>query len=223
MVCRVTANKVESPRQMDKLGSGNGRCWYPDVSTLHTAHAENNMVLKKIKIKKQILKKKLKPKTKSIVKTKKKKKKNIVDIITKSRITLKMENFCRYYLFGGYYKDEYFGIGNGTRSYALAYDYDIDDKKELSTCQSAAGENLMKPDIRFRMRELLQEEGFNDEIVDARSIDIIKNGSDKDANKAIDSYNKLVGRVQTDTNIVIINPNKKEIFNSAAVKYLENK
>ena len=73
------------------------------------------------------------------------------------------------------------------------------------------------------MRQLLQDSGFNDEVVDARINEIIINGSNKDSNVAIKTYNELMKRVDGDKpNVVIVNTDKKVEFNKA-LEYLKKK
>ena len=156
-----------------------------------------------------------------------------------SGLTLKMELFCRYYLFGGEYeglvetknkkgvvKEEsgkiHFRLGNATLSYALAYGYDLSKSNEYLIAGVGASENLKKPKIKKRMRAMLEDEGFNDHVVDSRLLDIIKNGRSTDATPAIKEYNNLMKRIEATTTVVIVDQDKKGSLNKA-LEYLKKK
>ncbi len=158
-------------------------------------------------------------------KGKKKKTSKVIDI--EINLTLKMENFCKYYLFGGYItnskgREVPFKLGNATMSYCKAYELNCENEKEYNIGKVEGSTNLTKPNIRARMRQILEEEGLNDEVVDARLLDIIKNSSAQHANVAIKEYNTLKKRIDSGASVVIINTDKKETFNKA-LEYLKNK
>lgn len=159
--------------------------------------------------------------------SKSKKKKTSKKADTEVSLTLKMENFCYYYLFGGYIKNSrgkeiYFKLGNATMSYCKAYQLDCDDENKYNIASVEGKSNLRKPSIRERMKQMLNDEGLNDEVVDARLLDIIKNSSAQHANVAIKEYNTLKKRIDNSANVVVINTDKKQVFNKA-LEYLKKK
>lgn len=132
--------------------------------------------------------------------------------IVGDELTPKQEQFCRNYtqiasLFG-----------NATLSYAEAYGVDLDsldDERPVlaentegepiewgksdrqiayDTCASAGSRLLRNVKVDKRVRVLLNEM-LNDEVIDARLMEIILNGKDQDSIKAIMEANKLKQRI----------------------------
>lgn len=155
--------------------------------------------------------KKQKTKTKKVSQTKEQKEKAL--------LKLRQENFCSFYLFG---VRRQFGMGNATMSYARAYGLNIKKKEDYNTASSCASKLLKIAKIRDRMREILVETGFNDEIVDARLINIVTEGSNKDSNQAIKTYNELTKRIDKVAFLVPVDMEKKEELNKA-LEFLHNK
>lgn len=114
----------------------------------------------------------------------------------------KQELFCQLYLRGD--KRQF---GNATRSYIDAYGIDIDvrnedwspnkeqNKKNYDVARATGTENLAKPHIKARMKEILKET-FNDEDIDDELSKIIKQDNDLGSKlSAIKEYNRLKERV----------------------------
>ncbi len=116
-------------------------------------------------------------------------------------------------LFCIYYTQHRDCIGNGVKSYAAAYDYDLegadkDDEewengkkterstydKMVSVCGSGAHHLLKNPKIETRIRQLFGDM-LQDGIVDQKLSEIIVSGKHADAIQAIREYNKLKQRV----------------------------
>ena len=102
-------------------------------------------------------------------------------------LTEKEELFCQLY------------VMNFNRIDAVIEAYDIDRSKQhwRSTASSIAGENLLKPALNRRIRELLTEYHLNDEAVDSEMAFVIQQNANLPAkNKAIEIYNKLGNRYE---------------------------
>lgn len=176
-------------------------------------------------------------KTKSIKKEEKKtkttKKVNIDSDSKDSLVNPRWNAFCHFYLFGGEFpttviqkvkgkskkkkRVERFRMGNGTISYCLAYGLDYLDRTTYNTASVSSHDLLRNPKIKTMMREILDDEGFNDEVVDARHMDIIINGRNQDSNTAIKEYNNLRKRIDNtpQNNIVLLDPSKKQSLSKA--------
>ena len=84
-------------------------------------------------------------------------------------------------------------MGNGGRSYAVAYEKDpIADEDKNST---SAARLLGNVRVKKYLQTLLEEAGMNDAAVDSRLRDIIFNSDDKVSVVAIRHYSELQGRV----------------------------
>lgn len=143
-------------------------------------------------------------KTKAPVKTKEQKEKELLRI--------RQENFCKYYVFG--VKKE-FRMGNATLSYAKAYKLNIRKKEDYETASSCSSRLLRNVKVKDRMRQLIIEAGFNDEVVDARLVEIVTEGSNKDSNVAIKTYNELTKRIDKVGFLIPVDMEKKEELNKA--------
>lgn len=133
---------------------------------------------------------------------------------------LRQENFCKFYLFGfkkG--KKTIFRMGNGTLSYMKAYDL---KESQYNHASVNSHDLLRNTKIKKRMRELLEDNGFNDQVVDARLTEIIKDASPKDSNMAIKTYNELQKRIDTNNNFIIVDGKKKGELNKA-LDYLHDR
>lgn len=101
-------------------------------------------------------------------------------------LSQKEEMFCRYYI-----GQDGCPIGNGTQA-AKEAGYEA---KTYTVYSSIAKENLRKPHILERIRELLDDTGLNDEIVDTELSFVVKQNSELNPKvSAIREYNKLKGR-----------------------------
>jgi hypothetical protein len=90
-------------------------------------------------------------------------------------------------------------MGNGMAAAVEAYNIDKNKKGWYSTATSMANENLIKPDILEYIRELWDDQGLNDEIVDVETSFLVKQRADNGAKaKGIDIYNKIGGRYSKD-------------------------
>lgn len=90
-------------------------------------------------------------------------------------------------------------LGNGTQAAIIAYNIDVYKKGGYLTARVMANENLTKPNLLEYIRELLDDQGLNDEIVDAETSFLVKQSADKNAKaKGIEIYNKLKGRYEKD-------------------------
>lgn len=105
-------------------------------------------------------------------------------------LTEKEELFCNLYVMN---------LGNATKAAEGAYDVDTSKAGWRSTVQSIGSENLRKPALLERIRELLDLTQLNDETVDSELNFLIKQSDELPAKaKGIEIYNKLKGRYQED-------------------------
>lgn len=129
------------------------------------------------------------------------------------KVTMKQEIFCQAWVDS---------IGNGTRAALEAFDIEgkellsfsrtVDrikdkeaweaDQKEreriIDVASSMASEYLRKPDIRKRIDEILDERGFNDEVVKQEHFKLIRGAEDTVKMRAIADYYKLKGSYAPD-------------------------
>lgn len=90
-------------------------------------------------------------------------------------------------------------LGNGVQAALEAYDIDRAKKGFKFTAGAIANENLKKPYILERIREILDLSELNDETVDTELNFLVKQSSDLHAKKGgIDIYNKIKGRYAKD-------------------------
>lgn len=89
------------------------------------------------------------------------------------------------------------------KAYAKAYDFDTEDIRQRKVAESNGSRLLRNAKFRKVFRRVIEERGFNDEIVDWRLADIINNPAtaDKDRIKAIKHYNEMTGRAVRRTDI----------------------
>lgn len=136
----------------------------------------------------------------------------IVDEIFGDSLTEKQELFCQYYT------QVASSFGNATLSYSLAYGYDLDTapdddyieekledgtykltkpstKKRYENICAVNGSRLLRnTKIDKRVRTLLNDL-MDEKIIDARLVEIIMKGEDKDSIQAIKEFNKLKQRI----------------------------
>lgn len=151
------------------------------------------------------------------------------------RLNLRQRLFCQYYMMGFYEEVEVVAgpkkwkrnpfkkddedeedeepktfmqctrvrMGNATRSYAKAYERDM--KKDEQTCWSESSKLLRNPKVQAYMAQILEENGFNNNAMDARLADIAFNGEDKHSIQAIRHFNELKQRVlpQPPANVIV--------------------
>jgi hypothetical protein len=90
-------------------------------------------------------------------------------------------------------------LGNGTEAIFEAYGLDRQKKGVYLTARVMASENLTKPNILEYIREIWDDQGLNDEIVDVETSFLVKQRGDNGAKaKGIDIYNKIGGRYEKD-------------------------
>lgn len=104
-----------------------------------------------------------------------------------TKLNPKQERFCQLYV-----SKEFFG--NGTESYAEAYDIDLSTK--YKSAQAAASRLLSNVIILDRINELLDDSGLNEQHVDKQHLFLINQNADL-AQKmaAIREFNKVKGRI----------------------------
>lgn len=136
----------------------------------------------------------------------------------RTRITPQMELFCRLYTTKG---DTF---NNGTLSYAIAYDFDLENKdttrevdengKEIkgtseydrvrAVCQNGASRMLFRNYIQERVKELMIQAFDDNKVADTRLTEIMLSGKDTDAIQAIKHRNDLKQRVNRKLDISIV-------------------
>lgn len=108
-----------------------------------------------------------------------------------SGLTPQQELFCKLYAT----VREFFG--NGTQAYIEAYNVDISKKGAYDVARSGAYENLTKPHILARIRELMETGILNDEFVDRELSFLIEQHAEKSVKLgAIREYNQLKARIR---------------------------
>lgn len=102
----------------------------------------------------------------------------------------RQELFCTLYAAPG----EYFG--NGTQAYIEAYHVDLTKKGAYAAARAGAYENLTKPHILKKIRDLLELGPLNEETVDRELAFVIFQSADIPSKvAAIREYNKLKARI----------------------------
>jgi len=108
----------------------------------------------------------------------------------KKKLTFKQELFCKIFATDLQYR------GNATQSYIKAYNIDTTIPGKYSVANSGGIENMAKPVIKERIRELLEASGFNAVRIDARLLELIEQKEDKSSSvNAIKEFNKVHGRI----------------------------
>lgn len=104
-------------------------------------------------------------------------------------LTEQEELFCQHY------------VQNFSRIDAALASYNIDREKKhwRSTASNIANENLLKPYINERIRELLDEYHVNPESIDNETAFLMRQNADLSAKKGgIDIFNRVLGRYEKD-------------------------
>lgn len=108
----------------------------------------------------------------------------------KTNLTIKQQQFCKFYIENK---------GNATKAYMKAF-----GTKKYDTAKVEAHVTLTKPNILKRIREIMEENGFNDVFVDLELKKMIFQDENLMAKlKAITEYNKIKRRY--DESIHILN------------------
>ncbi len=114
----------------------------------------------------------------------------------KSKLSPKQELFCTLYAEPG----EFFG--NGTQAYIEAYSVDLTKQGAYQVARSGGYENLTKPHLLARIRELLELGPLNPETVDRELAFTIYQSADMASKMAaIREYNALNARITKKLNI----------------------
>lgn len=101
-------------------------------------------------------------------------------------LTEQEELFCQTYVLQ---------MGNGRAAAEAAYNIDKNKKNWKDTCSAIASENLRKPKLLERIREILDFEALTDEVVDNELQFLIKQSHDLSAKRGgLEIYNKLKAR-----------------------------
>lgn len=96
-------------------------------------------------------------------------------------LTLKQQEFCKYYIENK---------GNGTKSYMKAF-----STEKYDTAKVEASRLLTNPNISKKINEILKENWFNDISIDLELLKVIKQDDNLYAKlRAIVEYNKLKNR-----------------------------
>ena len=108
----------------------------------------------------------------------------------KTKLTKQQELFCQNFVSEG----EIFG--NGTRSYASAYNIDLSDKGSNASARACASKLLTNINIMNRINSLLDDAGLNENHVDKRLLFWINQSADSSTSLgAIREFNKLKQRI----------------------------
>lgn len=106
------------------------------------------------------------------------------------KLSPKQERFCQLYAEPG----EFFG--NGTQAYIESYNVDLTKKGAYAAARAGAYENLTKPHILARVRNLLELGPLNEETVDREMAFVIFQNADLPSKMAaIREYNALKARI----------------------------
>lgn len=155
-----------------------------------------------------------------------------------SKLTMRQRMFCYYYAFGfevevegskfGFVNklneddDEddsadfieqapkevrYIPIANATQSYAKAFSKD--PKKQANTCGVEGSKLLRNPRVRRYLRLIIDESGFNDEMMDARLRQIVFEGDSRSSIMAIKQFNELRRRISPQEQPIVIDLSKR--------------
>lgn len=139
---------------------------------------------------------------------------------TQAGNNLQMEQFCISYT--GTDRELF---GNGVKAYLEVYgpEYLITNKKIMSyeVAMASASRLLRNVKVINRINELLEEGGFNDRNVDKQHLFLLNQHADlKTKLGAIKEYNTLKRRIDSPTNIILINNDNRNKFNKA-LEYLD--
>lgn len=106
-------------------------------------------------------------------------------------------DFCEYYLFG--FEDEIKGETkkisyNAMRAYAKASGKDPNNKKQMEVCKVMGFKWLTRVNMKQYMRVLLDRNGFNDEVVDRETLNLVHSDDYRAKKAGIEIYNGVRGR-----------------------------
>lgn len=147
------------------------------------------MIVEKWKTKAKTVKKVPKKSIKKVSRKKTEIKEKKEEKEVKKWLNPKQEFFCQLYATNIEY------LGNWTQAYAMAYWKDLDDPKENKASRNWAYENLTKPDILERIREL-QNDFLSEEMVDKELSFVALQRADLSSKmRAISEFNKLKKRI----------------------------
>lgn len=105
-------------------------------------------------------------------------------------VNIKWEHFCRLYITSKEF------LGNGTWCYIKSFYLDTNKKGVYNTARSRAVRLLTNVNIRARLKELLEANGFNDSNVQKQHTFLINQYGDLKTKKAsVEMYYKLQGRL----------------------------
>lgn len=122
----------------------------------------------------------------------------------KARLNIQQAHFCEIYT------SDTEVIGNGCRSYAIAYGLDMSIESQYENAKSSASELLTNPNIYNYINALLDAGGFNDMNADKQIAFLMNQQEDKRAKvSAIHEYNLIRNRVNR---LVLTNPDGKGLF-----------
>ncbi len=107
--------------------------------------------------------------------------------ITKNtNLNIKQKRFCKAYI------EDPLISGNGLKAYAKAYSYDLTKKGAVNTAKANASRLLTNANILKYMRDLLEQNGLNDQAVDRELLFLIQQNSNLSVKLgAIKEYNSL--------------------------------
>lgn len=119
----------------------------------------------------------------------------------------------RHELFCQIYTSESEFFGNGTHSYAQAYDKDVKERKDASACAISANALLKNPMILQRINYLLNSQvGFNDVNTDKQLAFLIMQSADLRVKlAAIREYNQLKGRIKRKLEVSLVDKSDDEL------------
>lgn len=108
----------------------------------------------------------------------------------------KQRLFCKLYV-----SEDFFG--NGVKSYAEVYGYDLTDIKQYNTAKVNAANLLTNPNVFSCINNELDDAGFNDNFVDKQLLFAVSQQADINAKvKAISEYNKLKQRITSKMELI---------------------
>ena len=104
-------------------------------------------------------------------------------------------------------------FSNGVRSYADAYDFDLDDVLQYNSCKAQANVLLQREDVTGYLAKALKDLVLTDEIIDAQLAALIYQHENKSVKLgAIAEYNKVRGRIKNQAaNLNILTINNMEL------------
>lgn len=121
-------------------------------------------------------------------------------------LTMRQKDFCFAYLFG-FTKGKKLIKYNATHAYGQAYGHSFRRGSAKENMCAVEGSRLLRnPKIKQYIKQLIEREGLNDEVVDFELLEIIKGFDPKAKIAAIREYNKLKKRITDKVEHSIDNP-----------------